>query len=78
MFLGFPHLDPSLFVRIRILPSTSKKVKRNLIYNNLLLLYDFLLLKTDVNVPSKKEFKKKLMKKQDPDPKLDPFYPDPY
>jgi hypothetical protein len=30
MFLVFPDLDPSLFVRIRILPSTSKKSKKHL------------------------------------------------
>ncbi len=30
MFLDLPDLDPSLFVRIRILPSTSKKAYENL------------------------------------------------
>ncbi len=49
-FLRLP--DQSLFVRIQLLPSSSKKVRKNLIssivYHN-----DFLSLKTAVNVPSK-------------------------
>jgi hypothetical protein len=31
MFMGLP--DPSLFVRIRVLPSTSKKIRKALIAN---------------------------------------------
>jgi hypothetical protein len=56
MFLGLPDPDPSLFVRIRIwiLPSTSKKSKINFYFFILFYdFFDFLLLKTDVNVPSK-------------------------
>ncbi len=45
--------DPSLFVQIRILPSTSKKVRKILIPTIFLLLFYLLYLKTDVNVPSK-------------------------
>ncbi len=45
---------PSLFVRIRIriLPS-NKKVWKNLIYTISWLLFDFLSVKNDINVPSK-------------------------
>ncbi len=59
MFLGLldPHPIHILFVRIRIriLPSsTIKKWRKTLISTVLWLLYDFLSLKNDVNVPSKR------------------------
>jgi hypothetical protein len=41
MFLCFP--DPSLFVRIRILPSTSKKIRKALTSSSFLLFCDFFL-----------------------------------
>ncbi len=61
--LGHKDLDPLLYVirvriwiwmRIRILPSTSKKIKQTLISTLLWLLNDFLMLSlnTDVNVPT--------------------------
>jgi hypothetical protein len=56
MFSGLPDPDRSLFVRIRILSSKSKKSKKNLDFYNFLPLFGFLLLKTDVNVPSKAIF----------------------
>ncbi len=43
------------FVRIRILPTTRKKVRKTLICTILWLLFDFLSMKTDVNVPSKRK-----------------------
>jgi hypothetical protein len=59
MFLGLPDPDPyrgvpSLFVLIRILPSTGKN-KINTLNSNFffLLLNNFFILKTDVNVPTK-------------------------
>ncbi len=82
-FLGLPDHDPSLFVRIWILTSSSRTVRKNLIYTILWLLHDFLSLKTDVNVPSKSNkkknfwkenlffvwhFKSHWRKKQDPNP----------
>ncbi len=55
MLLGLPDPDPSLFVRIRILPSTSKTVSKNLDFFTVLWrLFDFLALKTKINVPSKR------------------------
>jgi hypothetical protein len=49
--------DPSLFVRIRILPSTSnKKVRKTLIST----IFDFLSLKADANVPAKSNRQKKI------------------
>jgi hypothetical protein len=64
--------------RIRIHPSSSKKSKKNLVSTVLWLLYDFLSLKNDVNVPSISRKKKKTYlcwflenhwrKVQDPDP----------
>ncbi len=50
-FLGLP--DPSLLVRIRVLPLSSKKVRKTLISNVFRLLWDFWSLKADVNVPTK-------------------------
>ncbi len=50
-FLGLP--DPSLFLQIQILHHQAKKVGKTLISTVLWLLYDFLSLKTYVNVPSK-------------------------
>ncbi len=46
--VDLPDPDPSLFVRIRIIPSLSKNRKKTLIYTVLCLLYDFLSLKNDV------------------------------
>jgi hypothetical protein len=54
--LSLPNPDPSLFVRIRILPSTRKKRKKILEYCYFLVLFDFLSLKTDANVPQKNDF----------------------
>jgi hypothetical protein len=52
MFLGLP--DPSLyFGRIRTLPSTSKKKLENLDFYYFVTYFDFLSMKTAVNVPSK-------------------------
>ncbi len=48
----------------RIFPSTSKKWRKFLISNVMWLLYDFLSLKNDVNVPSKKNKHKNLAKKK--------------
>ncbi len=64
MFLGLLDPDPSLFVRIRILTSTSKKErKRNTLISTILcILSDFSSLKTDVNVPSISNKQKKLLK----------------
>ncbi len=55
--------DP-YFLRIRILPTTSKKINKTLISTILWLLFDFLSMKTDVNVPSKSNKQKKLWKKK--------------
>ncbi len=69
-FFDLPDPDPSLFVPIRIFPSSSKNI--------LWLRYDFFLsLKNNVNVSSKSKRPKKWLdqywrKEQDPDP-----YPDP-
>ncbi len=53
MFLGF--LNPHLLVWIRILLSKqAKKWRKTVISTVLLLLYDFLSFKNDVNVPSKR------------------------
>jgi hypothetical protein len=52
-------LDPTLCVRNRILPSSSKKVRTTLISTVFLLLYDFLSLKNDVSAPSKRNKHKK-------------------
>jgi len=64
MFLVLLNPDASLFVRIRIgvqiLPLSSKRRKKTLIYIVLWHLYDFLSLKTDVNVPSKSTKQKSL------------------
>ncbi len=56
-FLGLQDPNPSLFVRIRIriLPSSTNKVIKNLISINLWLLYDFLFLEIDVNVSLRSE-----------------------
>jgi hypothetical protein len=61
-FLDLPDPDPSVFVRIRIwirsriLPSSSKNSKNTLdFYCFVASLYDFLSVKNDVNVPSKKQ-----------------------
>jgi hypothetical protein len=43
----------NLFVRIRILSSTGKKMKENLDFCCFVTIYDFLSLKNDVNVPYK-------------------------
>ncbi len=51
--------DPSLFVRILILPSTSKNSKKNL--DCYLLLFVFSSLKTDVNVTSKSNKQKNVI-----------------
>ncbi len=70
MFLCLPdpHPDPSLFVRIgiriRILPSTSKKSKKNLNLYYFVTFFDYLSLKTDVNVPSKSKMQKHFEKKK--------------
>jgi hypothetical protein len=55
MFLSLPDPDPSLFVRIRVLTSTSKKERKGkTLFSTLLcLLFDFSSLKAYVNVPSK-------------------------
>jgi hypothetical protein len=50
MFLGLPDPDPSLFCTD---PLTGKKVRKTSISTNLSILFDFLFIKTDVNVPSK-------------------------
>ncbi len=60
MFLGILDSHPDQFVqfrlRIRILPSASKKLKKNLDFycTVLWLLYDFLSLTNDANIPSKR------------------------
>jgi hypothetical protein len=61
MFLGLPNPDP-YFVRIRILPSTSKKSNKTLISTINLLIFDFLSMKTDVNVTSKRNKQKNFEK----------------
>jgi hypothetical protein len=55
MFLDLQDPDPELYVRIRIriLPSTSKKIKKNLDLNCFATFNALLSLKTDVNVPTK-------------------------
>jgi hypothetical protein len=54
MFLGLP--DPSLyFGRIRALPSTSKKKLENLDFYYFVTYFDFLSMKTGVNVLSSKQ-----------------------
>jgi hypothetical protein len=64
MFLGLPDQDPlSSFLRIRIFPSTSKKERKTLIPTILRLLFNFLSMKTDVNVYSKSNKKKKTSEK---------------
>jgi hypothetical protein len=50
-----------LLVRIRIFLSSSKNSKKTLMSIVLRLFYDFLFLKTDVNVPSKFKKQKKLL-----------------
>jgi hypothetical protein len=51
LFLGLQHPDPLLlFVRIRILPSSSKKSRETLFTTVLWLIYVVLSLKTDINV----------------------------
>jgi hypothetical protein len=52
MFLGLPYPDLSLFVRIWILSSTRKKVRKTLI-SSICITFWLLFLKTDVNAPSK-------------------------
>ena len=54
----------NLYVRIRILPPTSKKFKKNLDFYCLWLLNDFLSLKNDVNVPSERNKHKNLREKK--------------
>jgi hypothetical protein len=55
MFFGLPDMAALLFctARIRILPSTSKKRKKNLDFYYFVTFFDFLSMKTDVSVPSK-------------------------
>jgi hypothetical protein len=63
-FLGLPDPDPlEVRIWIRILLSSSKNSMKNLDSNVLRLLYDFLPLKNDVNVPSNSN-----KQKTDPDP----------
>jgi hypothetical protein len=57
-FLGLPDPDPSLFVRIRILPSSSIKSKKNLDF------YCFVTFKNYINVPSKSNRRKNLGEKE--------------
>ncbi len=72
-------------IRLRILQSSSKNCKKTLIPTVLWLLYDFLSLKNDVNIPTESNKQKNLdknkfllkswkslTKKQDPDPNPDP------
>jgi len=61
MFLGLLDPDQSLLVRTRnqILPSTSKKSKTNL---DFYCFFDFLYLKTDINVPSNRNKLKNFLK----------------
>ncbi len=54
----------NLFVRIRILPSRSKKWRKTLIFTVFWLRYDFISLKNDVNVPSKRNKHKNVEKKK--------------
>jgi hypothetical protein len=63
MFLDLQDPDPELFVRLRIqiVISSSKKVRKTSISTVLRLLYDFLSFKNDVNVPSKVRNKQKNM-----------------
>jgi hypothetical protein len=63
MFLDLPDLDPSLFVRmwIRILPSSSKKFKKNLYFYCIVNSYDLLSSKNDVNIPLEVKSKKTLI-----------------
>ncbi len=56
-FLGLPDPQQSLYVRLRIFLSTSKKFLISTIF---FLLFCFLSLKSDVNVPSKRNKQKKL------------------
>jgi hypothetical protein len=67
MFLGLPDPDPSLFVRTRILPSSSKNRKKALIsYCLMTSPYHFLSLKHVVNVgtiPYLKNMQKTVKKK---------------
>jgi hypothetical protein len=62
MILGLPDPDPPLVVWIRILPSTSKKRKKNLDLFHLLTSFGFFSLKADVKylqkVTSKQTFEK--------------------
>ncbi len=60
LFLGLPDPEPTFFVgiQIRIQPSTSKKIKKNLDFYRLWLLFDFL---SDVNVLSKSNKQKKIL-----------------
>jgi hypothetical protein len=56
---GPPGSGSIMFVQIRILPSSSKSSKTLISTALLLLFYDFLSSKKDVNVPSKSNKKKK-------------------
>jgi hypothetical protein len=51
-FLDLPDPDLLLFVWIRILPSTSKKVKKCLDFYCIVTSKNYLSLKTDVNIPT--------------------------
>ncbi len=51
LFWASPIRIRHYFVRIRVLPSTSKKVRKTLISNMLWLLFDFFSMKIDVNQP---------------------------
>jgi hypothetical protein len=64
MFLGLPVTDPSLYVWIGFLPSISKKSTKNTDFYYFITFYDFVSLKTGVNVPSKSMvIRKKIGKK---------------
>ncbi len=61
-FMGLSDPDPSLSGKIRILPLSSKKVRKNLISTILCLFWDFLSWKTDANVPSESNKQKNVEK----------------
>jgi hypothetical protein len=64
MVLGLPDLDPSIFSTDLDPSINKKKSKKNLdFYRTIfLILYDFLSMKTDANVPSKSKKQKTLKK----------------
>ncbi len=64
MCMGLPDPNPSIFLRIQILLSMRKKVRKALISTIFWLLFYFLSLKTDVNVPYLQKLISKIIRKK--------------